>query len=148
MTKITGFAAAVVVLGAGLAGCANLGAGKVQTEHPCADQTVQIYFDADSAVVTDEARAVLRQAAGLAKGCRVDKVSVLGLADAVGAPDANLALSKQRAEAVSKTLSKLRLPTAEFVLAAAGQAGAVNAAGDMRPLRRRADVTLELSPKR
>jgi peptidoglycan-associated lipoprotein len=148
MTKITRLAAAAVILGVGLGGCSTFGGGEAKPQTACVPQTVHIYFDADSAGVTDEARAVLQQAAELAKACRVKKVTVLGLADAAGAPDANLALSKQRADAVSKTLDELHLPSADFVLEAAGQSGAVNAAGDTRPLRRRADVTLDLSPRR
>ena len=37
------------------------------------------------------------------------------------------------------------LPAGEFDLAAAGQQGAVTQDGEARPLRRRADVTLELT---
>jgi peptidoglycan-associated lipoprotein len=146
MTRLLTISA--MTLAAGLAGCASMQPhGLVTTAKGCQDQTVQVYFDADSAAVTKEGRAVLHQAADLAKGCRVDKVTILGLADAVGAPDANLALSKKRAEAVSQVLMHDKLPAAELDLQAAGQAGAVNAAGDSRPLRRRADVVLKLSAK-
>jgi len=131
-----------------LAGCGSLPAGRdkvVKAPKSCEDQTVQIYFEADSATVTKEGRAVLRQAAASAKGCRVQGVEVLGLADAVGAPDANLELSKRRADAVTAALAGAGLPAAEFNVAAAGQAGAVTAHGEARPLRRRADVTLRLA---
>ena len=102
-------------------------------------------FEADSAEVTDEGRAILAQAASTAKTCKVDRVRVLGLADAVGAPAANMELSKQRVAAVTKALLANGLPAAEFDLTAAGQAGATAADGEARPLRRRADVTIELS---
>ena len=85
-------------------------------------------------------------AAGQAKGCKVDEVTVLGLADAAGAPAANLELSKRRAGAVTQALSATGLPAAVFDLKAAGQSGALTAAGDTAPLRRRADVVLKLSP--
>jgi hypothetical protein len=63
----------------------------------CFDTTVAIYFERNSAEVTREAQAVLRSAAQMAKGCTVESVRVVGLADAVGAADANQALSEERA---------------------------------------------------
>ena len=141
----------IAALGAGLAlaGCATTPAGgpraKIETPVACEDLTVHIYFEPESAEVTDEGRAILAQAASTAKTCKVDRVRVLGLADAVGAPAANMELSKQRVAAVTKALVANGLPSGEFDLAAAGQAGATAADGEARPLRRRADVTIELS---
>jgi peptidoglycan-associated lipoprotein len=130
-----------------LSGCSTMGMshGAVKTAPMCQEQRVQIYFEPDSAEVTAEGRAVIRQAALSAKGCKVDSVEVLGLADAVGTPDANLDISKRRAQAVTAALAGAGLPAGEFKVAAAGQAGAVTAAGEARPLRRRADVVLHLS---
>lgn len=111
----------------------------------CADATVQIYFEPESAEVTDEGRSVLKAAADSARGCKVTSVSVMGLADAAGDPASNLELSKRRADSVSKALSQAGLPPAVFRVSAAGQAGAVTADGRTAPLRRRADVTLHLT---
>jgi len=132
-----------------LAGCTTVRNARdriVKPQPRCVDTTVQIYFEPDSAEVTSEGRAVLRAAADQARACKVEGVSVLGLADAAGAPGANLELSQRRAEAVSRALAATGLPAAAFDTAAAGQAGAVTPSGDARPLRRRADVTLRLSP--
>lgn len=117
----------------------------VKPQARCANLTVQVYFEADSAELTSDGRAVLQAAAAQAKACKVDGVSVVGLADAAGAPQANLALSARRADAVTRALTATGLPAAEFDKTAVGQQGAVTAAGDTRPLRRRADVTLKLS---
>lgn len=139
-----GLAAAALVL----TGCETPGGARgriVQAPPACENVTAQIYFEADSAEVTDEGRAILAQAASTAKTCKVDRVRVLGPADAVGAPAANMELSKQRVAAVTKALLANGLPAAEFDLTAAGQAGATAADGEARPLRRRADVTIELS---
>jgi outer membrane protein OmpA-like peptidoglycan-associated protein len=139
---------AALALAGAVSACGSLQGARermVRHEPQCQDLTVQIYFDSRSAEVTREARAVLRAAANQAKGCKVDKVSVLGLADAVGAPDANLDLSKARVAAVTQVLAAMRLPAAEFDLRAAGQSGAVTDQG-VAPLRRRADITLKLSP--
>ena len=120
----------------------------VKAPAACADETVQIYFESRSAEVTREGRAVLNAAARDSKACKVTAVDVLGLADAVsGTPDDNLELSKKRAQAVTEALTAAGLPAAEFKVAAAGEAGATNASGDLRPLRRRADIVLHLSPK-
>jgi outer membrane protein OmpA-like peptidoglycan-associated protein len=117
----------------------------VKAAPQCVDQTVQIYFEPFSADVTKEGRAVLAAAAQQSKPCKVTSVDVVGLADAVGAPDANLELSKRRAKAVTAALAGVGLPAGEFKLAAAGEQGAVTASGQARPLRRRADIVLHLA---
>ena len=138
-----------VAIGAGLAvsGCATTNTRDQIVKAPaaCDDVTVQIYFEPDSYEVTSEGQAVLNQASLQAKSCKIDRVRVMGLADAVGAPAANLEISKKRAAAVTRSLNATGLPTPEFDLAAAGQTGAVTAEGDARVMRRRADVTIELS---
>lgn len=137
-----GAAATLLALGA----CSTLSGRDriVRAPAPCPDQTVQIYFEPDSAEVGAEGQAVLRQAAAAARSCVVKRVSVLGLADAAGDPAANMELSKRRAQSVTAALEATGLPAAEFDLSAAGQAGAVTARGDAMPLRRRADVTVHL----
>lgn len=111
----------------------------------CVDQTVQIYFEPQSAELTREGKAVINAAANAARGCKVASVEVLGLADAAGAADASLEISKRRAQSVTAALASAGLPAAEFRVAAAGQAGSVTAGGETRPLRRRADIVLHLS---
>ncbi len=149
MTKSKILAASVtgLALAACLAGCGTVHNARdriVRRQAPCQDVTVQIYFERGSAEVTPEGRAVLRAAAGQAKACKVDGVSILGLADAPGAPDANLELSKKRVASVTQALSATGLPTAEFEVKAIGQTGALTLKGAAL-LRRRADVTLRLS---
>jgi peptidoglycan-associated lipoprotein len=146
--------AAVVVTSAalvlGLTACATVQSARssiVRAPARCVDQTVQIYFESYSAEITKEGLAVLKLAANDAKACHVTSIDVLGLADSVGAADANLALSKQRAAAVTQALASTGLPAGEFKVTAAGDAGAVTAKGDPRLLRRRVDVLLHLSAK-
>lgn len=151
MTMVRGLGAAVLVVSVLGAGCTTMTSARdriVTREASCADVTAEIYFEPDSAEVTKEGRAVLRAAADQAKGCQVDKVLVMGLADAAGAPAANLELSRQRASSVTQALAASGLPAAELDLSAAGQAGSTTTGGDNRPLRRRADVTLKLSTPR
>ncbi|HEY5071018.1 MAG TPA: OmpA family protein [Caulobacteraceae bacterium] len=110
----------------------------------CTDFTVSIYFDARSATLTGEARALVKASARRVQGCRVTGVNVLGLADAPGDPDVNLSLSKRRAEAVTKVLAAYGLTTVAFQVRAAGDVGAQTRTGEERPLRRRADVEFHL----
>lgn len=134
-----------LALSALAAGCAKSPPPATTGFKPCDDITVEIYFEPRSAVISKDARAVLAGAAGMAEGCTVDRVDVLGLADAVGSHDANMKLSEQRAAAVTKTLNGLGLEGVR--VQAGGDTGAVTASGAADPLRRRAEVVLQLSPK-
>jgi peptidoglycan-associated lipoprotein len=148
VSKIFAAAAAGLALSACLGGCATVRNARDRIVRPqarCQDVKVQIYFEPGSAEVTREGRAVLRAAAGQAKGCTVDEVSVLGLADSRGGPDASLELSRKRVASVTDALAATGLPAAQMDLHAAGQEGAVTTRGTA-PLRRRADVVLKLSP--
>lgn len=150
MGRWIGLAAVAAV--AGLTGaCASLPMGRAAIEKPaagCQAVNVSLYFDQNSSRVTRDARAVLRTAAAQVRGCRIDSVRVLGLADAPGAPGANLELSKARADAVTRALGAVGLRNATFEVAAAGDAGSVNGQGEARPLRRRADVMIAASAAR
>ena len=140
---------AVVAALAGMASaCATGPTGRAAIEKPaavCQGVQVSLYFEQNSAQVTREAQAVLKTAAAQTKGCRIDEVRVLGLADAPGAPGANLELSKSRASAVASALEKVGLKNAFIDATAAGDAGAVNRQGEAAPLRRRADVVIVVS---
>lgn len=151
MMTIRGLGASALVVAVLVSGCTTLSSARdriVKREARCQDMTIQVYFEPDSAEVTDEGRAVMRAAADRARVCRVDQVTVMGLADAAGAAGANLELSQRRAASVTQALTAFGLPAAEFDLTAVGQAGAITAGGDTRPLRRRADVVLKLSAPR
>ena len=150
MRRVELTAIGIVVVAGLVAGCASSPWPKsrsqiVTTAPVCEDFAVQIYFERDSAEVTSEARSVLKSAGTLTKGCKVDSVRVLGLADAVGAPDVNLALSKKRATAVTDALAKVGFRNVEFDVTAAGDTGSITGSGEARPLRRRADVKFDLA---
>ena len=145
MKTVLMLAAAAAV---GLSGCATVQSARarlVKAPPRCVDQTVEIYFAPDQAELTPEGRMVISQAAQGVRACKVTAVEVLGLADAAGAPAANLELSRKRAQSVAAALAANGLPAAEFKVAAAGQAGAVTATGQSAPLRRRVDVALRLA---
>lgn len=136
----------VLTLAAGLAACATGPRPVVKSAAVCQDVTVPVYFEADDATLTPDGRRVIEAAARGARRCHVVSVSVVGLADAAGEPAANLELSRRRTAAVAEALVQAKLPTPTYNLAAAGEAGAVTADGKVRPVRRRADITLKLEP--
>src|SRR5689334_14528757 len=137
----------LLLIAAGVSACATTARQRVVRAPVarCADESVQVYFEPDSAELTAEGRAVVAAAATQAKGCRVAGVDVTGLADAAGAPGANLELSQKRAASVAAALKAAGLPAAEFKVAAAGQAGAQGVGGKTQPMRRRADILLRLA---
>lgn len=153
MKKVGSAIVGVAVLGGLVAGCASGNPWPrsrsqiVQTAPSCEDFAVQIYFEDRSARLTSEARSVLKGADALATGCKVASVRVVGLADAKGSPEASLAISKQRADAVTKALAKMGYDHVEFDVGAAGDAGATTSDGEARPLRRRADIRFDLNGK-
>lgn len=113
----------------------------------CADFQSSIYFEQDSAALTKEARTLLDTARAQARGCAVRSVRVVGLADAVGASAANLALSKRRAETVTAALAKAGFAKVEIDATAVGDAGSVAPSGAAAPLRRRADILFDLESR-
>jgi peptidoglycan-associated lipoprotein len=140
-----GLLVAALLSGVALSGCNTLGRGKVAPTNLCEDLTVSIYFEKDSAALTREAKQVLGEAAKMRSGCALGVVNVLGLADPVGDPQANLALSEKRAGVVTQTLGGLGFGNVN--IAAAGESGSTTAAGEVRPLRRRADVVFKSAGK-
>jgi outer membrane protein OmpA-like peptidoglycan-associated protein len=150
MTKTAGLTTLALALGPllGLGACATLTSPRDRIVQPaaiCQDAVVPIYFQTGAAELTAESRRVIAAEAQRAKGCEVNSVSVVGLADAAGEPAANLELSQRRAQSVTAAVAAAGLPAAQFEVAAAGQAGAVTAQGQAAPLRRRAEITLKLS---
>ena len=148
MTRTQRLAAALIILA--LAGCqtsrSHYAGPLIATPPSCADIAFPIYFEPGSASVTREAEQLIASARKRSSGCRVSGVDVVGLADAVGAPGANLALSERRADAVTRALGRNGFGAAPVRVAAAGAAEATAAGGEAKPLRRRADVTIRMSP--
>lgn len=140
--------AALVLAAAATSGCAGMhrmmrppySGPMMAMPSSCSNLTVTIYFNRGSYALTREAKEALKIAAAQAESCRFTAVDVYGLSDAVGAPAANIKLSKRRAEAVTGQLATLGFNTVNFKLVAAGEAAAITASGAMEPLRRQADV--------
>ena len=112
----------------------------------CQDTTFPIYFEKGSTALKPEAAELLRESARQSRRCSVKEVLVLGLADADGPANRNLALSRQRATSVAAALAAQGLPAPRFDLEAAGDSGAITPSGTPEPLRRRAEVVIRLGP--
>ncbi len=139
---------AVTGLSLAAAGCTTMRSARDRLVRPapaCQDVTVPVYFEPNVAALTRDGQRVIAAAARQARGCEVKAVRVVGLADAAGDPAANLELSKQRASSVAAAVARAGLPAASFDVEAFGQAGSVTPDGRVQPVRRRADITLDLA---
>ncbi len=137
--------AGLIAAGAGLAACAGdpfQRAGLVTPPAACRPHAFEVYFREGEARLTDPAREAIRLHARLVARCRVQAVEVLGLASATGSAARNLTLSERRAITVAEALVEAGLPAPRFELLAAGDQGAVTAAGAAEPLRRRVEVRI------
>ena len=139
--------AAVVISTALSAGCASR-KKTVQLVIPekCGDLTFPVYFESFGAGLTRAAHQTISEAGRPNQGCKVVRVDVVGLADYRGTPNANLDISRKRALAVAKALSKAGLPEPTFGVVAAGESGAIGEGGRAELMRRRAEVTIHYAP--
>jgi peptidoglycan-associated lipoprotein len=149
---VRSMAAMSAAVGVALAGCqtgrphAAAKGPLIVSASPCADFTQALYFEAGSATITGPAERLLTLAGARSRRCVVTGVAVVGLADAPGDTASNLALSQRRAEAVKAALHHRGFDQVEIQMTAAGDSGALTAAGQDKPVRRRANVTFHLSP--
>ena len=138
------FAAAVAAVLA-LGGCASVNQMRAAAFSPCRrDTTVTLYFETGQDAVTDIGQQIVAATAKRLSACKVREIRLLGLADASGAPQTNLDLSKRRADNVLNAFVKAGLPVPKYTLVAAGDKGAVTAQGAAEPVRRRVDVVVEM----
>ncbi len=98
-------------------------------------------FGSGSANLTAQAQASLRALAGQLRGGS-SRVAIEGHTDSQGADAANLALSRQRAEAVRRVLEDAGLPAARLSAAGKGEVAPVadNASAEGRARNRRVEI--------
>lgn len=141
----------LVALGAlAAAGCSMPGAITERSQlvaqpEMCRAHRFDVYFRDGQAQLTQPALAAIDMAATALKDCRIDKVQVIGLADARGGAAANMSLSERRAQNVATALTRAGWPAPAFDVTAAGDAGATTETGAREPLRRRTEVLIEAS---
>ncbi len=143
---------ALVALGFGVsaAGCGHIMRTRsdlVRSDNACVDTQFTVYFGENSNRLTRQAGQVIQETGRALKDCTITRARVVGLSDATGGSQANLTLSQQRAVAVAGALRQQGLPAPSFEIDANGEAGATTAEGEDKPVRRRADVFLTVSPR-
>jgi len=107
------------------AGCTAPAPQTVAAPAPGAEQAgawYQIYFETGSAKVKDDAGAIVTSVARLVAADGTARVTVIGKTDRVGAPPANRALSRRRADAVRDALIAAGVPAANIVTSWTGEA--------------------------
>ena len=148
MTKTIGLAAlaAVVALG-GCQTARDLRARIVRAPPQCVDEVVPVYFRPGTAELTPEGRQVIAAAVTRARACKVNAVTIMGLAAATGSPEVNFEESQRRANAVTGLLAAGGLTSTELQVLAGGEQGAITVDGKADPLRRRTEISFDLSPR-
>ena len=111
----------------------------------CYERTFNVYFE--NTELTAEAREAIQAVEEAVLGCQIDKVRIVGHDDAGGGEEESAEASQARAEAVAIYLQNTTIwPRRRYEIVARGDARAVNAEGEDRPMRRRARVTVTASP--
>jgi outer membrane protein OmpA-like peptidoglycan-associated protein len=110
-------------------------------------RTYLVFFDWDSATLTDRARQVVAAAAQERTRTGASTIELQGNADRSGAPAYNLALSERRARAVAGELVRLGVPPSAITIQAFGDTRPLvpTAPGVREPQNRR--VTILLHPQ-
>lgn len=109
---------------------------------PCSAQAV-IFFDLDSAVVTEAARAELAKSlSAIDRNCANLAISIEAATDTSGNAARNQALSERRAEAARQEVLKLGFQSAKVSVSAVGESELLvsTADGTRQPLNRRANI--------
>jgi len=107
----------------------------------CVSGNIDIYFNQWEYKLTPESRQVIAAAQNKLKGCVIEQVRIVGMADATGDSADNLKVSTQRAQEIADALAAGGWPRSKFELLAAGESGAT-VDGVNAPMRRRANVSV------
>jgi outer membrane protein OmpA-like peptidoglycan-associated protein len=135
--------AASIALATALGACGTMGHRAPAVASVCGAREFNIYFDDSETQLSPEAREAIGAVDHSLEGCRIERVRIVGLADAPGDPNENMELSEQRAQTVATYLQHTtRWPRSAYELVARGENNATNSDGIDRPMRRRAHVTV------
>jgi outer membrane protein OmpA-like peptidoglycan-associated protein len=112
---------------------------------PAAPRNYLVFFDHNSAQLTDAGRGILRTAADNARAGRATRVTATGHADASGADAYNQQLSVRRADAVRAELVRLGIPPDQISTAGRGERDPLVQTRDgvREPQNRRVEIVLQ-----
>lgn len=104
-----------------------------------------LFFDFDSASLTDGAKAIVNAAAEASRKGKVSRIEATGHADRAGADRYNLTLSERRAEAVKAELVRQGIPARNIVIRFEGERQPLvqTADGIREPQNRRVEIILK-----
>jgi outer membrane protein OmpA-like peptidoglycan-associated protein len=110
-----------------------------------APQEYLVFFDFDSAMLTAEARDIVRSAAENARAGGISRIRVIGHTDTSGPADYNMGLSQRRADAVAAELERLGVDQAQIAVSAVGETQPLVPTGDgvREPQNRRVEIILQ-----
>jgi OOP family OmpA-OmpF porin len=111
---------------------------------PAPARTYLVFFDFDSAALTDRARQIIAEAAANAPRVQTTRIDVTGHTDTVGTAAYNQALSVRRAEAVAAELERRGIPRSQMVIRGVGFSQPLVPTGPnvREPQNRRVEIVL------
>jgi len=111
---------------------------------PAPTRTYLVFFDFDSAALTDRARQIIAEAAANAPRVQATRIEVTGHTDTVGSAAYNQALSIRRAEAVARELEARGIPRSQMVIRGVGFSQPLVPTGPnvREPQNRRVEIVL------
>jgi len=131
-----------VAIGLALAGCA-LSDGGSAPEADVKQNTFEVFFDVDSATISDTAALLVRKAAEDAKEGAVDRVTLSVHGKDAGWDEPSRALSERRADAVAAELVRNGVPPEKISRVDAVRSGlAPTPDGVPEPRTRRTEIIL------
>jgi peptidoglycan-associated lipoprotein len=137
MVAAAGFAAA-------LGACSTLPGQEAFDPASCYEREFNVYFDGADATLSPEARDAINLVGTALRGCRIEHVRVVGMADAVEEASISDEISQARAVAISDYLQdEFHWREDVFELRARGDRGALTDEGLARPVRARARVVVQ-----
>jgi outer membrane protein OmpA-like peptidoglycan-associated protein len=112
---------------------------------PAAPRNYLVFFDHNSAQLTEAARAILRTAADNARAGRTSRITATGHADRSGGDAYNEQLSLRRADAVRAELVRLGIPANQIATAGRGERDPLVQTRDgvREPQNRRVEIVLQ-----
>jgi outer membrane protein OmpA-like peptidoglycan-associated protein len=116
----------------------------VQPPAPVA-HSYMVFFDFNKSDLTEQATAIVDQAAKNAPSAKVTQLTVTGHTDTVGSDAYNMRLSRRRAESVAAELEKQGIPSSEIAIIAKGKRDLLvpTADGVKEPQNRRVQIVYD-----
>ncbi len=134
---------AAACFAAALGACQTLPGQEPFDPAACYERSFNIYFEGSEAALTPEARDAIDLVGTTMRGCRIEHVRVVGMADAVEESSISEEISQARAVAIADYLQdRYHWREDAFELRARGDRGALDDQGYARPLRSRARVVV------